>query len=88
MFLILRYFLKHFENIYGKSIGPVSKEDAIEKIKNQMAGQDIEFKADIVDGQIVTVFVTPFMKRVSSHIQNAKEMLFIDTSSSMDRFVI
>ena len=80
------YFLKKYSSIYGKSIGEISKEESVNKIMEHMSEIDVKCKAAVVDGMLCAAFITPMMERVAQKVETCKELLFLDTSGTMDRY--
>ena len=58
----------------------------VKKIIEHMAEIEVKCKAAVVDGMLCAAFITPMMERVAQKVETCKELLFLDTSGTMDRY--
>ena len=76
------------EGIYGKSSGPIDKHQSAQLIKDMMKEDDIECKISITNNSFVCALQTPLMARAVMKLDLARDIMFLDTSGTMDRSVI
>lgn len=80
-----RLFYSEFKKTYGAPNGEAMMKQVEEMVQNLNEHQ-IKAKFKQHQGQMIVAFLTPLMERVHHSVRHSGEMVFMDSSGTMDRF--
>jgi len=83
---VYHIYYNHFTKVYGAPNG----EDMLKSLINFTNEYNIAQKSrcaavEVFNDQIITVLVTPLMKRALTHLKSSGEMMLMDSAGCMDR---
>ncbi|KAK3921452.1 Mating-type protein ALPHA3 [Frankliniella fusca] len=83
---VYNIYYNHFSQVYGAPNGEDMLKSLIDFTNEYNSAQKSRCAAvEVFHEQIITVLVTPLMKRVLTHLKSSGEMMFMDSGGCMDR---